>query len=232
MSVLLYTDVEWDQLLVLENPVQNQQGEQSFSIHCDTVQKIQLGEYDEPTKCHIVRTYGIYHKSRIPRGCRFQCSNNVRAWLRELENQVLMTLQKNSESWFGTSLKETDLRKMFKPIVTPDGSAILRCEQNMQVYSMNKDCTAAKKAPIQQVTEGMLALPIMQIKGIWIEKDKFGLCVSMTDMLHFEGIPDNPFCKEELHEDAFYDRPPSPVGSVFTTSQGSSLHGEDFFSVK
>ena len=225
MSVLLYTDVEWDQLLMLEDPVQNQHGEQSFSIHCDSVQKIQLGEYDEPTKCHIVRTYGSYHNSRIPRGCRFQCSNNVRAWLRELENQVLMTLQKNSESWFGTSLQETDLRKMFKPLVTPDGSAILRCEQNMQVYSMNKNCGCEKGTGSTGYRRNKLALPIMQIKGIWIEK-AIRPMVSMTDLLQSESIPDNPFCKEELHEDAFADRPPSPVGSVFTISQGSSLHGE------
>lgn len=226
MPVLLYTDIGWDTLLRFENPVQNHHGEQSFSIHCEALQKIQLGEYDDPEKCGVIRTYGNQ------KGCRLTCPPNVRAWLRELEKQVLLTLKKNSQDWFGTNLQEKDLMGMFKPIVTPDGTAILRCAQDMQMYSMNKACTAAKKAPIQKVSEGMLALPIMQIQGIWIEKDKFGLHVSMTDMLLFEDIPDNPFQKEELHDDTFCDRPPSPLGSILTMSEGRSLHGDDFFSVK
>jgi hypothetical protein len=227
MSVELYTDIDWDQLMQMEEPVQNVHGTQSFSIHCSRILKIQLGEYDDRKKSRIVKRYGR-------EGCELQCAKDVCAWLRELENQVLILMQKNSHKWFGTNFDKQILRDMFKPLVTSNDSVVLRCLQNMRVYSMNKDCSEAKRQPNKVVIEGMLALPIIQIKGIWVEKDMFGLHVSMSDVLLFEEEPDNPFQKEELHDDTFFNnqRPPSPVGSVWMASEGKSLHRDDFFSEK
>lgn len=215
----LYTDIEWGKLLAFEAPSKNACGNNSFSIHLNYVKKIQLGEYDDFEKNKIVRLY----KND---GCELQCSRNGIAWMRELEKQVLLCVEKNSSSWFGTHIGKDELGTMFKPVITSSGTVVLRFEQNMRVYKMNSTCTEAKKAPRESLAEGMLTLPIVRIKGLWLENE-FGLCVSISDMLLFEEPePENPFLKkEELYNDTFY-RPPSPVESFL--SHGRSLHGDDF----
>jgi hypothetical protein len=217
--VELFTDIEWQELLTFDAPSKNASGDNSFSIHLTRVKKIQLGEYDEFEKNKIVRLY----KNE---GIELQCSRDVIAWVRELEQQVLLCVEKNSSSWFGTHIGKEELRTMFKPMITSFGTVVLRFEQNMRVYKMNNTCTEAKKAPRNGLAEGMMTLPIVRIKGLWL-KNEFGLCVSISDMLLFEEPePENPFLKkEELHNDSFY-RPPSPVESFL--SHGKSLHGDDF----
>lgn len=217
--VELYTDIEWEDLLSFEAPSKNVSGNNSFSIHLNRVQKIQLGEYDEFEKNKIVRLYRN-------NGVELECSKNVLAWIRELEKQVMLCVEKNSLSWFGTHIGKDELGTMFKPIITSSDTVVLRFEQNMRLYKMNSTCTEAKNAPREKLAEGMLTLPIVRIKGLWLENE-FGLCVTISDMLLFdEPEPENPFLKkEELHSDSFY-RPPSPVGSFL--SHGKSLHAEDF----
>lgn len=222
MAAKLYTDVDWATLLAFETPQRNQCDHISFSVHCSRIRKIQLGEHDDFQKNEIVQVFG-------EKGCEMACSKHIMAWIRELEKQVLLVVEKNSLEWFGSKMNKEDLGTIFKPTVFSNDSVVLRFEQNMRVFHMNKAGTQVKRAQRALIDHGKLTLPIIRIKGLWIEEESFGLCVSVSDLLVFEEqTDDNPFQgdQEELHSENFQHRPPSPVESFL--SHGRSLHGDDF----
>ena len=111
------------------------------------------------------------------------------AFWKELESQIIATMQANNKEWFGKELAKADLERMFENIVMwnkrhPTVSLRLPSSTRYYVYENGKARQTTQKESLLKPDTEMI--PILKLEGMWVTKNQFGAVLRLTDLLIYK----------------------------------------------
>lgn len=180
MEPTLYSAVDWRRLLEFERPVMNSTNS-GMSAHAAATIPVQIGLVEE--KKMVIRGVG-----REGRALRIEVSTpDQRNFFSEIEKQVLLTMTRNSSDWFGgRKLSLDDVRMMFKRFIVDGGdvpSVMMRTARDLRVFICEDD--RSRRAKVSELEAGMPCCIIFKIQGLWVEESRFGVSMTISDVLAF-----------------------------------------------
>ena len=179
---ILYTDIEWDRLLDFERPHPNERNP-GFSAHNAARDLVQIGLVEEPKmKVHSCGSGGV----RLRVGCMDQVH-----FFRELEEQLVLAMARSAKTWFGKELPLAHVRDMYQPNTLSGRftSVLLRRDEATRVF-VHED-GASRTGSTASLRAGTACCVIVGVKGLWIEEERWGAHLAVSDVLLFPGVEED-----------------------------------------
>lgn len=174
-KAILYTGVDWGRFLDLERPVENRDGRGRSSHSKSPGMLIQVGLIEE-TKMTIQN----WSKTRIV----LQTNADHADFFEELREQIILTIQRNSRSWFRKDLYRRNIEKMLKPF-TRRSRVSLRLSPEVRVWCFDGDGEARRGSLDTDLQKHARCCVTLSLKGLWFEERQFGPVLDVKDLLIF-----------------------------------------------
>ena len=184
MPVVLYTNLEWETVMNF-TPLTRNKDESSFSCHCTTPVRCQVATTteDKPAISDI-----LHDKRSGKRGVQLIIpSKSQYDWWQEVGNQAIVHVTQHCEAWFNKKIELRQVQKMYKSILQTNkkGSYVtLRMSPNVRFF-LYSESGAVSPGTVDDLQIGGVVIPIVTLKGLFVNPLKFGSVVEVTDFLVF-----------------------------------------------
>jgi len=197
-------------------PLTTNQNANSFSCHARNPVRYQVAatNEDKPIIVDVLRD-----KKTGKRGVQFDLPTQAQQeWWREFGNQAIVHVTQNCEEWFGKKVDLRNVQKMFKAPVQTNSRGVYvtaRVSKDVRVFHYSESGQVSP-GRMEDLVPGMVMIPIVEFKGIFVTAKKFGTVIEISDFLIFPHLerrrPEDQNCgkpqflpvmPEELHDVEF-----------------------------
>lgn len=160
--------------------------ERHDKIYCDEV-KIKNGvqsvkvrmrvDPDGPSKGVLFQSDTV-SCSLADDGVRMVCSEDLRDAVKVVDNVVLDHAMSHSKEWFGKTLDDASIIRMFQSTIDDDGNSMKALMLDTDVFDIYRNV-----CDHSVIHEGCQCVVMMEVVGVYFAKRKFGLRWNVKQIL-------------------------------------------------
>ena len=183
----LFTELDWDEAMRFEPPEPNREST-GMSAYNAATSRVQVGTDKDLGALSVHSCFGLAIRFALRRGSAEQ------RFFETLNERLVGAMAASTEAWFGKHLREADVRSMFVPSTLVDrrgrASAMMTTSDKTRVYVHDEEGGGMRRGLVGDLrrAERMPCCLVYSLDGLWIEEEKWGARLRVTDVLLFPAL--------------------------------------------